>query len=586
MSPFCFQGDSWKYSYRPCIETAFLAIFHEHRGLLSRHLVELARANAAPAAPHDLEAILKKDAVYNAVGLSAFDLYEEIDFDSWLGGLEAELAVKDSNYRIVRRRAAWLLGQWSGIKLSPELRPRLYQILLPLLDPTEDLVVRLVSAKALKVVIDDFEFSAEELEPFLATAFGQLFNLLKEVKECDTKLCVLNVLSYLMERMGTAIRPFCSDLLQYLPALWDASEDHNMLRCLILSTLVFIVQGLGTMCASLSPFLLPLIHMSTDLSSPTSVYLLEDGLELWLSVLHNNKEMTNDLFSLAKNIRPLLDLGSENMTTMVYILQAYILHSPHQFVLTYGEGVSSILLSQYPDLLAEGSLLILRIVDLVLLVGPPQVTQFFRSLMLISIRAVCAGEDYPMLMTLHLSITSRLLLSYPNQFGELTVEVAQDLDKLPGEVVGRLLDVWMDKMPCVTQPEKKKLLALALCSLLGSGSSDVYDGNRIYSILVNVVETLNDVINTDKDSGNYTDSLIATEIDLAEEGDDINYETEHDTRKRKAWALDPIRTVSLIECFQTHLVKLQNQLGTTKYAEIMGNVDVETMDNIKQFVTV
>ena len=74
--------------------------------------------------------------------------------------------------------------------------------------------------------------------------------------------------------------------------------------------------------------------------------------------------------------------------------------------------------------------------------------------------------------------------------------------------------------------------------------------------------------------------------DLAEEGDDINYETEHDTRKRKAWALDPIRTVNLIECFQTHLVKLQNQLGNTKYAEIMGNVDVETMDNIKQFVTV
>ena len=581
-----FKGDSWKYSYRPCIETAFLAIFHEHRGLLSRHLVELARANAAPVPAHDLDAILKKDAVYNAVGLSAFDLYEEIDFDSWLGGLEAELAVKDSNYRIVRRRAAWLLGQWSGIKLSPELRPRLYQILLPLLDPSEDLVVRLVSAKALKVVIDDFEFSAEELEPFLATAFGQLFNLLKEVKECDTKLVVLNVLSYLIERMGTAIRPFCSDLLQYLPALWDASEDHNMLRCLILSTLVFIVQGLGTMCSSLSPFLLPLIHLSTDLSSPMSVYLLEDGLELWLAVLHNTKEMTNDLFSLAKNIGPLLELGSENMTTMAYILQAYILLSPHQFVLTYGEGVNGILEGQYSDLLAEGTLLILRIVDLVLLVGPPQVTQVFKGLILTSVGAVCFGEDYPMLMTLHLSIASRLVLSYPNQFGEFTAAVGQENGKTPEQVTGRLLDVWMDKMPCVTQPEKKKLLSLALCSLLASGSPIVYDGNRIYSILVNVVETLNDVINTDKESGNYLDTLIATEIDLAEEGDDINYETEHDTRKRKAWALDPIRTVSLIECFQTHLVRLQNQLGTTKYVEIMGNVDVETMDNIKQFVAV
>ena len=60
--------------------------------------------------------------------------FSKIDFDSWLlSGLEAELAVRDPNYRIVRRRAAWLLGQWSGVKLSPQLRPRLYQLLLPLL---------------------------------------------------------------------------------------------------------------------------------------------------------------------------------------------------------------------------------------------------------------------------------------------------------------------------------------------------------------------------------------------------------------------------------------------------------------------
>ena len=49
-------------------------------------------------------------------------------------------------------------------------------------------MVRLAAAKALKVVIDDFEFSSEELEPFLGAAFNQLFVLLKEVQECDTKV--------------------------------------------------------------------------------------------------------------------------------------------------------------------------------------------------------------------------------------------------------------------------------------------------------------------------------------------------------------------------------------------------------------
>ena len=38
-------------------------------------------------------------------------------------------------------------------------------------------------------------------------------------------------------------RPVCSALLHYLPILWEESANHNMLRCAILTTLVYIVQG-------------------------------------------------------------------------------------------------------------------------------------------------------------------------------------------------------------------------------------------------------------------------------------------------------------------------------------------------------
>ncbi len=66
------------------------------------------------------------------------------------------------------------------------------------------------------------------------------------------------------------------------------------------------VQGLGTASAALSPFLLPVVRLSTDLSEQCSVYLLEDGLELWLAVLHNAAEVTQDLLALADNIPPIL----------------------------------------------------------------------------------------------------------------------------------------------------------------------------------------------------------------------------------------------------------------------------------------
>ena len=273
-------GDSWKYSWRPCCETVFLTLFHEYREILSPLLVSLVRDNHAPVDPANLTAILHKDAIYNAVGLAAFDLYDEIDFDSWLtSSLSLELSVGESNYRIVRRRVCWLMGQWSGVKLSPELRPRLYEMLMPMLTNNQDLVVRLAAAKAMKVVIDDFEFSVEELEPYLEQVFSLLFSLLKEVGECDTKLNVLNVLSYLIERVGVSIRPICSALLHYLPTLWEESANHNMLRCSILSTLVFIVQGLGTVSEGLLPFLGPVLELSIDLTQVgfiSHVIFLED----------------------------------------------------------------------------------------------------------------------------------------------------------------------------------------------------------------------------------------------------------------------------------------------------------------------
>ena len=55
--------------------------------------------------------------------------------------------------RILRRRVVWLLGCWTGVKLSLVLRPTLYTALLPLLGTSEDLVVRIEAALTLKLDI-------------------------------------------------------------------------------------------------------------------------------------------------------------------------------------------------------------------------------------------------------------------------------------------------------------------------------------------------------------------------------------------------------------------------------------------------
>ena len=54
-------------------------MFHEYRDTLAPVLLGLIiQNNQLVANPQDMDAILRKDAIYNAVGLAAFDLYDEV----------------------------------------------------------------------------------------------------------------------------------------------------------------------------------------------------------------------------------------------------------------------------------------------------------------------------------------------------------------------------------------------------------------------------------------------------------------------------------------------------------------------------
>merc|ERR1712012_1373435 len=237
--------------------------------------------------------------------------------------------------------------------------------------------------------------------------------------------------------------------------------------------------------------------------------------------------------------------------------------------------------SQYHDLQDEGVLMILRLVETWLRAGPPNTHQILEPLLVTVMAAVHTGSDYPMLMSLHLSILSRLILSSHALFSNLCLTTASKLNSNHNDVAGKVLDVWCDKMPCVTAPERRKLLALALASLLTSESPVVLQ--RVYIVFLNLVETLNDVTKTD-DAGAIVDSLMAGVGDVVLDTDDIDYETEHDSRKRQIAMPDPVPTIVLKEYVQAQVTRMAQQLGETNYKEIIMNVDVETRDNLLEYV--
>lgn len=247
--------DAWKYNYRACAETLFQAFVHEYHDLVVPIVVDLIKTYSAvqPSEeflksiekPNGYQAavsinnkkiehyLLLKDASYNCASIAAWELVSHVDFDVWYTQTLLPEITNPDCHILIKRRILILISNWVNIKMAQENRPLCYDLLCKCLQPSEDLVIRLQATLTLKSVIDDTYFVKDTYLPYLNFHFGLLGQLLKQVEDSDTKIKVLGVLSFLIERVDIHIRPYSAQLADYLPFLWQESADHNMLRCCI-----------------------------------------------------------------------------------------------------------------------------------------------------------------------------------------------------------------------------------------------------------------------------------------------------------------------------------------------------------------
>lgn len=576
-------GESWRYNLRACTEVLYLSLLNEFRSTVTPVVTDMIKLVQGSPPSDDMNVLLQKDAVYNACGLASYHLFDEVDFDKWFNGqLVHELSNSSSRYKILRRRIIWMTGQWINVKVSRQTRPVVYRVCLKLMNAQEDLVVRLTAANTLKTAIDDVEFYLDDFLQFLDESFGSLFHLLKCTQDCDTKMHVLHVLSLVIQRIGNKVQPFASSLSLYLPELWRESKDHNMLQCAIVSTMTHLVEGLGVLSQDMYSFLLPLIHLSTDITQPQHVYLMEDGLDLWHNVLMNASRITPELLQLFVNMPALLDFGSENLRICFAIIESYALLDEKEFLQAFSAPVVNACLSMLGNIKPEGGIILSRVVETVIKVSPVRGTELFAPVLLKILHMILEVEEYTPLLVIYLCIVGEVILHNYAAFVHIIERVALQLNKQTIDVLGQLLDVWLDKMDCMTRLERRKLTVLALMTLLPLNANRKSVLDKFAVILDSAVDVLHEIHRVE-DDGTHTDCLVLLGGSSEEEEHSESY-TEEYKRKRQLCLSDPVHCCPLWRFVRDKLHECRSVYGQEAFQELMDYMDSAVTTQLGSFI--
>jgi hypothetical protein len=593
-------GDTSEFEVRPCSEKLFMDLVINYKELLVQPLLSFFQSVAGGSD----STVVTKDAVYTAMGLSAPVVFKSFDFNSFLTStLVNDVQQTGPGYKVLRRRIAILLGQWITISISEANRPLVYQIFQHLLKPedeTNDYVVRVTAARQFKTVVDDFSFAAEGFLPYASDYLNRLMTLIQEVENTETKMAILETIRVIAVRLENHITPFADQIVSILPGLWEASGEEHLLKQAILTLLSTLVTSMKEHAQRYHAMILPLIQRAVEPGSEMQIYLMDEALDLWSTILAQTPAPApSEVVSLAESAFPLLEIGSDTLRTVLNIVESYILLAPEAML---SDGIRLRILSYMANLLGvkkrEMAGQVTSIVENLIcaaegLGGSQGITlvakdlhecgyteKIFEGLRDAWDAHQTAGPNrrYPKLddvvETDYFTILARLALADPNIFVTIMSSVGN-----ADEVWGWLSTEWFRHFDSMANIDRQKLSCLALTRLLELPPpmtpvilERLQDYFAMWTSVVTEMSTGRD------DSG---DNLIW----FQSEGND--FEGPEDVRKRLHSAGDPVHTVHTFNFVKERLQGVVNACGGEEAfrANFSINVDRDVLEGFQRLGT-
>ncbi|KAL8901876.1 MAG: hypothetical protein Q9207_004980 [Kuettlingeria erythrocarpa] len=589
------QDDAWEFSVRSCAEKLFLELILNYKAQLVQILVPVFFGIASMQNDN----VILKDSIYGAIGLGVSMLEDKVDFSSFLKStLAKEVQINQPGYNVLRRRIAILLGQWLPVKEGLD-RPLVYQIFQHLLDrrdPMNDIVVRITAGRQLKNIIMPFEFTITGFEPYCATILGHLMALIEEVELTETKLALLNTLSTLVQSAEDGINPFADQIMSFLPSLWEQAGDEFLMKQSVLGILSSLMASMKGNSRKYHSLLIPLIDSSVNKDSPNRIYLLEDAIDLWATVLQQTPtDGVDAVMPLVPHLFPMLEAGSETLRRGLDITETYFYLAPSPMLASIEMFLPSFVsLLETAKREATGS--VLSIVELAIrstlhLGGLDRLATLtsqllqsnFLQTLLSGLRGAHQAHESSgpngrrtwldvLIEADYLSILSRLALANVTLFID-AMKVAAPSEQFE-TLITWLLREWFRHLDNISHPEKKKLNCLALTTLLQTGQSWIME--HLQDLMAVWTEVALELYDNDAN----LDCLVYTDPD-ALKGED---ETAEQEGQRKLIFVDPVHRLDFKLFVREHLQHAIASSGGDKafLAEFVVNVDREVLQEFEK----
>lgn len=407
--------------------------------------------------------VLILDAIYTAAGISLNALEDGAGFsfgaffDTYLLPC-LEMLLRDqtpnsTKLPILRQRIVWLIAA-NTFSVPETSRSRLYQAILTMIVAAEsrqnDKMVKLTAAQVLNNSLFDRDESLIIFKDHSDSIINALYVLASGCEEYDSKSLVLSCVSFVLTYLigcGTMNEATANAAVGPLTQIWSEAVDQNsLLRRDVLSILSCIAQAVGSeQSVHLHPIALPMLDAALEPAQrEDNLFLTDDTLALWLSLLRLSPAYSEALGSLFPRVQSLLEEDLEHVKVLMMIAETYILLGGAVFLNAHSTPLQVVLGLVVGNVHPRGAAYVMLVLEALMRAFPAEGGQLLlQANILRTMLDSCAafysedrGSEPERVVSLYLTVFARALLSSPRLMdGNLSSTLVDDAAFGPNELI-------------------------------------------------------------------------------------------------------------------------------------------------------